>query len=161
MHEWLRCSDAAANHQLPIAGAFGIIWIVCGGIFNLMQNLIQIHCSTHCLIEWHSTLAHSKASTTPLTSTVKSSLFTRTHSSPLSLAVRLHWHCTNHSHYIKNGWNFSRQTSIYIHTLINILLKVHIYLNGFLIFCNSDVSLGHYKLIDILDASFLLLCIIL
>ena len=36
----------------------------------------------------------------PLTSTVKSSLFTHAHSSPLSLAARLYWCCTNHSHYV-------------------------------------------------------------
>ena len=33
----------------------------------------------------------------PLTSTVKLSLFTNAHSSPLSLAARLHWSCVNHS----------------------------------------------------------------
>ena len=51
------------------------------------------------------------------------------HSSPLSLAARLHQCHANHSYYINNGWTFSRQTlcvcvsihkyryiSIYIHT---------------------------------------------
>ena len=47
----------------------------------------------------------------PLASTVKLSLFTHAHSSPLSLAVRLHWCCANHSHYINNGCTFSRQSS--------------------------------------------------
>ena len=41
------CHDKAVNHQLPIAAAFCIIWIVsveeCS---SLMQNLIQIRCST-------------------------------------------------------------------------------------------------------------------
>ena len=46
----------------------------------------------------------------PLTSTVKWSLFTYVHSSPLSLASRLHRCHTNHSHYINNGWTFSTQT---------------------------------------------------
>ena len=50
----------------------------------------------------------------PLTSTVKSSLFTHAHFSPLSLAARLHWCHTNHSHYINNGWPFLGQTS-YVH----------------------------------------------
>ena len=40
--------DEAANHQLPIATGFWIIWIAsteeCS---NLTQNLMQIHCSTH------------------------------------------------------------------------------------------------------------------
>ena len=47
----------------------------------------------------------------PLTSTVKSSLFTHAHSSPLSLAARLCQCLANHSHYNSNGWAFSRQTS--------------------------------------------------
>ena len=46
-----------------------------------------------------------------LTSTVKSSLFTYEHSSPLSLAARLHWCCANHSHYLNNGWTLSGHTS--------------------------------------------------
>ena len=33
------------------------------------------------------------------------------HSSPLSLAARLHQGCTNGSHFINNGWTFSGQTS--------------------------------------------------
>ena len=49
-HEWAHCRDEAANHQLPIAVAFWIIRIVstekCS---SLMQNLMQIHCST-CLV---------------------------------------------------------------------------------------------------------------
>ena len=39
----------------------------------------------------------------PLTSTVKSSLFMKVHSIPLSLAARLHQCLTNHSHGINNG----------------------------------------------------------
>ena len=49
-HEWAGCAEAA-NHQLPVAAAFWIIWIVstekCS---SLMQNLMQIHCSTHSVI---------------------------------------------------------------------------------------------------------------
>ena len=52
----------------------------------------------------------------PLTSTVKLSLFTHAHSSPPSLAARLHRCHTNHSRYINNGWTFSGQTC-YIKTL--------------------------------------------
>ena len=44
----------------------------------------------------------------PLTSTVKLSLFTQAHASPLSLAARLHWCHSNHSYYINNGWTLSR-----------------------------------------------------
>ena len=46
----------------------------------------------------------------PLTSIVKSSLFMHAHSSPLSLAARLHWCHAKCSCCIKNGWTFSRQT---------------------------------------------------
>ena len=46
-----------------------------------------------------------------LTSRVKLSLFSHVYSSPLSLAARLPRCCANHSHYINNGWTFSRQTS--------------------------------------------------
>ena len=47
IHEQVCCCDEAANHQLPIAVPFWIIWIVsmeeCS---SLRQNLMQIHCST-------------------------------------------------------------------------------------------------------------------
>ena len=43
-----------------------------------------------------------------LTSIVTLSLFTHVHSSPLSLAARLYRFCANQSHYINNGWTFSR-----------------------------------------------------
>ena len=46
----------------------------------------------------------------PLTSTVKLSLFTQVHSSPLSLAARVHQCCPNCPHYNNNGWTFPRQT---------------------------------------------------
>ena len=47
MHEQARCCDKAANHQLPIAAAFCIIQIVSVEEWSsLMQNLMQIHCST-------------------------------------------------------------------------------------------------------------------
>ena len=49
----------------------------------------------------------------PLTSTVKSSLFTHAHSSPLSLTARLHQCCTDHSHYVNNGWIFFWTDLIY------------------------------------------------
>ena len=46
----------------------------------------------------------------PLTSVVKSLLFTHVHSRPLSLAARLHQCHANCSCYIDNGWTFSGQT---------------------------------------------------
>ena len=108
MHEQVHCRDEAANHQLPIAAAFWIIWIVsmeeCP---SSMQNLMQILCSIHSVI-WMLTQRHLPP---PLTSTVKSSLFMHAHSSPLSLAARLHWCRANDSPYINNGWTFSGQGS--------------------------------------------------
>ena len=51
MNEWVHCHDEAANHQLPIAAAFWIIWIVSmEESSNLTQNLMQIRCSTHSVI---------------------------------------------------------------------------------------------------------------
>ena len=47
LHEWACCRHEAANHQLPTAVAFWILWIVsveeCS---SLTQNLMQICCST-------------------------------------------------------------------------------------------------------------------
>ena len=50
----------------------------------------------------------------PLTGTVKPSLLTHVHSSPLSLAARLHWCCTNCSRRSNNGWTFSRIDLVYV-----------------------------------------------
>ena len=73
---------------------------------SLLYLLSHFECddhTVHMLTQWH---------LPPLaTSTVKSSLFTHVHSSPLSLAARLHQCCANCSHYISNDWTFSRQTS--------------------------------------------------
>ena len=58
--------------------------------------------TVHMLTQWHLL--------PPPTSAVKSSLFMHVHSSPLSLAARLHWCYTNLSHYVANGYTFSGQT---------------------------------------------------
>ena len=51
MHEQARCHDEAANHQLPIAVDFSIIWIASAEeCSSLMQNVMQIHCSSHLVI---------------------------------------------------------------------------------------------------------------
>ena len=47
MRERACCCDEAAHHQLPIAASFWIIWIVSAEeCSSLMQNLMQILCST-------------------------------------------------------------------------------------------------------------------
>ena len=71
----------------------------------LLYSLSHFECNdhtVHMLTQW--------CLPPPLTSTVKWSLFTHVHSSPLSLADRLHWCCTNHFHFINYGCNFSKQT---------------------------------------------------
>ena len=111
MHEQVHCHGEAANHQLPIAAAFWIIWMVSmEECTSLRQNLMQIHCSTCSVIfECNGHTVHMLTQqhlSPPLGSTVKLSSFTHAHPSPLSLAARLHWCHTNHSHYIDNGWIF-------------------------------------------------------
>ena len=81
-----------------------------------MQNLMHIHCSTLSVIfnvkaTQYMCSLNSVYPTSTLTSRAKSSLFTHAHSSLLSLAVRLHQCHANCSHYISNGWTFSRQMS--------------------------------------------------
>ena len=58
----------------------------------------------------------------PLTTTVKSSLFTHGHSIPLFLADRLQGCHTNCSCYINHGWTFSRQT-LYVTSHMNSQIK--------------------------------------
>ena len=77
MHELVLCCDVAANHQLPTAAAFWIIWIVSAEeCSSLMQNLVQIRCSAH-LVTLNATATHYTYSTA---STVKLSLFMHAHS---------------------------------------------------------------------------------
>ena len=114
LDEWAHCYDEAANHQLSIAAAFCIIWIVSRGMFklnakfhadSLLYLLSHFECNghtVHMLTQW--------GLLPPLRSTVKSSLFMHKHSSPLSLPARLHWCHVNRSRYVNNGWTFSRQT---------------------------------------------------
>ena len=62
---------------------------------SLLYSLSHFECdghTVHMLTQWHLP--------PPLTSTGKSSLFTHVHSSPLSIAVRLHRCHANHSHCI-------------------------------------------------------------
>ena len=72
---------------------------------SLLHSLSHFVCdghTIHMLTQWRLL--------PPLTRTVKSSLFTHAHSSPLSLAARLHQCCANHSCYSNNSWTFSGQT---------------------------------------------------
>ena len=65
----------------------------------------------------------------PVTTTVKSSLFTHAYSGPLLLAARLHRCHGNYSHYINNGWTFSRQA-------LNVSIPISMFFknkNGFIL----------------------------
>ena len=116
MHEQAYCHDEAANHQLPIAVAFWIIWIISAEeCSSLTQNLMQIHCSSssvilnvmttqyacslngvyhpHGLVWWSCHCSHMYI-----------------HNSPLFLASRLLQSAANYSHNINSGWTFSGQT---------------------------------------------------
>ena len=76
-----------------------------GIIFERLLKLSHFECDSHTvhmLTQWR--LQH------PLTSTVKLSLLTHVHSSPLSLAARLHQCPANHSCYINNDRTFPGQT---------------------------------------------------
>ena len=90
---------------------------------------MQIHCSTHSVILNVTATQYTCSLNSvycPLqTTTVKSSLFTHAHSSPLSLASRLHQCHANCSHYINNSW----ATFVHIHThaYMNTHIYTHIY----------------------------------
>ena len=103
MHEWVCCHDEGANHQLPRAAALWIIWIVSAEeCSSLAQNLMQIHSHFEC--NGHTVhMLTQQCLPPPLTSTVKLSLLTHAHSSPLSLAARLHRCRTNRSLCVNNG----------------------------------------------------------
>ena len=103
IHEQACCHDEAANHQLPIAAALlNHLNSSCRRMFKrhtefdadlVLYLLSHFECdghTVHVLTQW--------PLPSPLTSTVKSSLFTPVHSSPLSLAARLHGCHTYHSH---------------------------------------------------------------
>ena len=85
---------------------------------SLLYLLSHFECNghtVHMLTQWHLP--------PPLTSTVKLSLFTHGHSSPLSLAARLHWCCTIHSYPINNGWNFSDRPCVCVCVCIKIFFS--------------------------------------
>ena len=113
MHERVHCHDEAANHQLPIAVAFWIIWTVsveeCS---SLTQNLMQIRCSTWPFWVWwpHSTHAHSLVSPAPTdwyseVTTVHTCAFRST-----LLVCQVTSMSQNCSFYIDSSWTFSGQT---------------------------------------------------
>ena len=70
IHEWVCCCVEASNHQLPIASAFWIIWIVSAEeCSSLTRKLMQIRVALLGQSFWmwrpHSTRTHSMASPAP------------------------------------------------------------------------------------------------
>ena len=88
-------------------------------------------CTVHMLIQGHLP--------PPLTSTVKSSLFTHAQSSPLSLAARLHQCDANYFCYNNNGWTFSSQTSYIPLLLLGYNLVHHVTVLNTVDNCNTMI----------------------
>ena len=120
MHEQVRCCDEVAYHQChscsflnrPNTGSFHGQMFKLNTKFDtdlLLYSLSHFECNSHAV---H--VLTQRRLLSPLTSTVKSSLFTHVHSSPLSLAARFH-PCSANPHTVlvvfNNGRNFSGQTS--------------------------------------------------
>ena len=112
---WWHCQSPVA-HSCSLLNHLNSF---CRGIFklnakydvsSLLYSLSHFECYGHTV---H--MLTQQCPPPPLTSTVKLSLFTHVHSSPVSLAARLHWCGTKHSCYTNNDWTFSGKTSyIYI-----------------------------------------------
>ena len=114
---WWSCQSLAA-HSCTLVNHLNSF---CRGVFKLHANFMQIFCSTCSVIfQWDGHTVHMLMPwclPPPLTSTMRSSLFTYVHFSPLSLAAMLHQCHTNRCHYINNSWTFYRQ-SFYINSLL-------------------------------------------
>ena len=101
MPEQARCHDEAANHQLVVhsCGLLNHPNSFCRSMFKFKAKFdadLLLYSLSH--FEYNSHTVHmltQQCLLPPLTSTVKSSLFTHVHFSPLSLAARLHRCHTN------------------------------------------------------------------
>ena len=69
MHERTYCCEEAANHQLPIAAAFWIMWIVSAEECSSLMKKLNADSLLYSLSFWtrwpHSPHAHSTVPTTP------------------------------------------------------------------------------------------------
>ena len=112
---WWSC-QSHLDHRCSLVNYLNIFWgwmMKLNAIFDadsLLYFLSHFECDSHTV---------HMLTISPTNSTVKLSLFTHVHSSPLSLGARLYWCHTKNSHYIKNGWTFSGQTSYSIGKDIN------------------------------------------
>ena len=108
MHKWACCCDEVA--QSPVA--HGLL----NHLKSFRREMFKLNAKVWCRSSLYLFILNVLATQytcslngiyhPPLTSTVKSSLFTHVHSSPLSLGARLHPCCANHSRCINNGWTF-------------------------------------------------------
>ena len=133
MQEQEHFHDAAARHQLTIAAPFKIIQIVSvvewSGFKAKFDANVLLYLLSHFECDDHTVhMLTQLRPQPPLTSTVKSLLFTFVHFSPPSLAARLHQCHVNYSSYFNNGWNISIQVSYhtYIHTYTHTALSFYI-----------------------------------
>ena len=107
---WWSCESLAAhgcgllNHVNSFHGGMFKLNAKFDGdsLLYLLSHFESDEHTVHTLTQWHLP--------PPLSSAVKLSLFMHEHSSPVSLAARLHQFWANRSPYINNGRNFSRQT---------------------------------------------------
>ena len=134
MHGRACCHDEATNYQLlPMAVAFWIIRMVSTeevqAEHKMWCRFVPLLAQSFWMWWPHSTHAHQQCLPPPLTTTVKSSLFTHVHSSSLSFSAKLRRCGTNCSHYINNGWTFSKQTlCIYVYVCIYVHICTHTYI---------------------------------
>ena len=102
--------DSVLNHL----NSFGRV------MFKFNRKFDADFCCTQSSWMWWppSTHAHSTASIAPLTSTVKSSLFTHVYSSSLSLAARVHWCHASHFVTLTMAGLFPDRTCISIYPYV-------------------------------------------
>ena len=108
---WWSCQSPAAHS--PVAHSCSLLNHLnsfCRGMFKLTEKLkacVLLYSLIH--FECHDHIVHMLTQRhLPPHWLVKPSLFAHVHSSPLSLAARLHPCHTSYSCYISNGWTFSR-----------------------------------------------------
>ena len=102
-----------------------------GSLFNWLSHFECDNNTVHMPTQWRLL--------PPLTSTVKSSLFTHAQSSPLSLAARLHQCDANYFCYNNNGWTFSSQTSCIPRWLLGYNLVHHVTVLNTVDNCNTMI----------------------
>ena len=119
--------------QSPVANSCGLLKYQIVSVeecSSLMQNLMQIFCSTRSFWMWQYMCSLSGVYCPHWLGTCA---FMHVHSSPFSLAARLHQcHHTGCSHYINKGWTFSGQTSMHCTTCFSFWSRAAYCMSGML-----------------------------